>query len=253
MQPPSQLEPMLEVMGEVAQLARDGTPLDNPLPNRPATQGVMGIYSGCPQFFEASTLLCERRLAGPLLALARILFEHAIKLQDIAWASDGGDALGIRWMVEGYEFAEGIMTKDAVRLGVETDPEPMIEHLAIQRKHIEDYRRQHPSLGRAKFSSPEVAARNAGYPHAYIDYRLACQPVHASLLAALSRRATAGQTVKYNLGASDEKDVIGPGVMATQWFLIAWEAAARVLGWSIPDLTAIRSRIHRIVDPPQST
>ncbi len=197
---------------------------------------VLEMWSRTHALFEAVVILVERGFPQEAVILDRALFEVSLRLQELeAAAPDVRLALIFGWVNEGLRESEQLIG-EAVRRGLEADPEPIRRLLAERAATIRRYQQDQGIKKLKRFLRPKQAAERFGRAAALFDFELASNVVHGSGPGHAFRTSQRPDgTVEILLRILDP-EVLGPtAASAAESVLIARRAMVAVAGWPRPE------------------
>ena len=211
------------------------------------------MYWRSVRLFDGVVLLLRKRLPEEALMLARSLFVEALRLAEIAGAGGSRGSLVLGWANASIEEKKGLL-KEATRLGLETDPAPLLAELDAQQKKLQNYRARKGIGSFRNFLSERAAAERFGRTHDYWTYVFAHEFVHGTDAAfTYSRTKTADGTLMFHDQTNDPQLTVGVACFAAKSLLQGAAAVAQVFGWKGADaIDALAKEVLKLEEQQKS-
>ena len=235
----------LKLLDEVAELLKRADDLGMREIRAP-DKYLMWLFSRTRSTYVAARLLIRESLLDEAMQLTRSLMTDALRLLELNRVGSEREAYLLHWVNESLT-EWGHLIKEAVRVGIEDDPQPVLRKIDEHPAALTRYQERH-EIGRLKrLRSEKQLAIQHRLEHEYWDFEYVNNVVHGSPLIADHRIARRDDgTMLLMTYLRDDDWTIRTALMVAQWALHAYGG---FLGAMAPEMgrpTEIAAYLARI-------
>lgn len=225
--------PPAKLLVDIGEKMRRGTPIGDFM-GPPLGDVPYFLYIRCIRLVDSIAVLLAFFFPEEGMILARSLFDDALKLAQLVDVSTR-QPLSISWKYSSLNEKEGLF-KEAIRCGIECDPDLVRKSLNAERKTLDDHRARLNINPRPFVKSSFALAKRFGRDADYFRYATAHEHTHGSQPAfAFSRSLTPTNAHKISLRTTHRPLVDDVAGFAARSAFQAGCACGSIFGWT--DLT----------------
>ena len=205
------------------------------------------LFARAVSTYRAALLLLEASFGDEAMQLARSLFTDGLRMLELDRLGSERESVLLCWRLRSITETEHLM-EEAVRVGLETDPQPVLDKLAEERASVERYarRRELATPTPRDLPTEKTLAKRFGRMEDYWSFRYAHQFVHGTPVVASSRLSRAADgTHRFDMRASGAAFAEGTALFLSRYVLLAFSGLMGVLGREEPpELAVLLQRVE---------
>jgi hypothetical protein len=196
---------------------------------------ILALYARASSLFDAMTVLLKRGYPEEAVMLGRALFTEALRLRELAEASENGRiALIAGWVQDSLTKMASVERERERRTKQPTDP-TLLKRLEDLKTQSRTYMKRHGVNRARKFPREADMAAKQGLDDDVVDYVFSHEFVHGGFVAHVSRykmsREGGDSFLRLYTQTHDPRAIAAVASFAAKYALLAHEAAGQIIGW----------------------
>jgi hypothetical protein len=210
---------------------------------------ALWLFARAVSAYRAAMLLLNASFGDEAMELARALFTDGLRLLELERLGSRRHSVLLGWKLKSIADSEHLM-EEAVRVGLETDPKPVLDRLAQERASVLGYatRRGFEPPSPQDLPTEKTLAARFGCMEDYWNFRYAHHFVHGTPVAVNSRlRRAPDGTHLFDMRASGASLAEGTTLFLSRYVLLAFSGLLGILeSEKPPELDALLQRIEEL-------